>query len=50
MGDFKMFKHNLRFMNSHLEGLCYPTGNNRKVTGGERKGAPYIEMGRCHPF
>ena len=50
MGDFKMFKHNLRFMNSHLEGLCYPTGYKRKVNGDEREGVPYIEIGRCHPF
>ena len=48
MGSFKIFKHNLKFLNSYLEDSCYTTDDDRKVTSETGRDVPYIEIGRCH--
>ena len=50
MGDFKMFKQNLKFLNFYLDNSCYTTDYYGKVTGETGMDVPYIEIGRCHPF
>jgi hypothetical protein len=50
IGDFKMFKRNLQFLNSYLEDSCYSTDIYGKVTGKAGRDESYIEIGRCHPL
>ena len=50
MGNFRMYKKNLVFLNSYNEGLCYSPDVNEPLTTEAGINIPFIEIGRCHPF
>jgi len=49
MGNFRMYKENLIFLNSYHEDLCHSPDVNELLTTETGLNIPFIEIGRCHP-